>query len=355
MIFRPNTIFLVYEGDTEDTVIRSIFQTHGINEKREGVVLFSADGKGNIKKDLNLLTRQLKKNGICSFWTTEEGLRNAYPGTFGYRIRNVTITPEYSTLSVPIKGVLKNEGFSRVSRSDGEMRVLSRFTEVIPLSEFNLRSDMKVLGLPDDHLLTLEGSGIETFWNLEFPSITDPYGLDNLTDIVLTFDLLAQYSVNLEEKSRKTKRNKIQHLILISARKYQSKFLKEFKEKEHFVVVEIDVDQIGLPRSELNHKVKNLIIFLSGSKIPTKVKGIFKSTRPLIERNLTFENGIANSNLFPLSTEPHTSMPEKLNDFVDIPVKQKFVITFNKKDNPGEDLSGIGDVVLGIEYSADIK
>lgn len=67
MIYRPNTIFLVYEGDTEDTVIRSIFQNQVINEKIEGIVLFSAHGKGNIKKNLNLLARQLKEDSIDLF------------------------------------------------------------------------------------------------------------------------------------------------------------------------------------------------------------------------------------------------------------------------------------------------
>lgn len=67
MTYRPNTIFLVYEGDTEDVVIRSIFQTQVINEKREGIVLFSGEGKGNIKKNLKLLARQLKEDGIDLF------------------------------------------------------------------------------------------------------------------------------------------------------------------------------------------------------------------------------------------------------------------------------------------------
>ena len=67
MIYRPNTIFLVYEGATEDAVIRAIFQTQGINEKREGIVLFPAYGKGNIKKNLDLLARQLKEDGIDLF------------------------------------------------------------------------------------------------------------------------------------------------------------------------------------------------------------------------------------------------------------------------------------------------
>lgn len=67
MIYRPNTVFLVYEGDTEDVVIRSIFQTQAINEKREGIVLFSAGGKGKIKKNLNLLARQLKEDNIDLF------------------------------------------------------------------------------------------------------------------------------------------------------------------------------------------------------------------------------------------------------------------------------------------------
>ena len=66
-IYTPNSLLIIYEGATEDTVIRQIFQSLGINEKSEGIILFDAEGKGNIKKNLNFLAKQARDDGLDLF------------------------------------------------------------------------------------------------------------------------------------------------------------------------------------------------------------------------------------------------------------------------------------------------
>src|SRR5262245_10303238 len=94
--------------------------------------------------DFPLQFAHLKQTGTCTFMTREEPFRYAYPGTYGYRIRAVTLTPRsYSGIERP-KGLLVNLGVSTVSRSDGSTHALLRPQDAQPISEFRLVDDMGV-------------------------------------------------------------------------------------------------------------------------------------------------------------------------------------------------------------------
>ena len=77
--------------------------------------------------------------------------------------------------------------------ADGTSIMSVRFPDAKPLSEFSLRKDMAVFGMPDESLMTFEGSGFESFWGLQFPATANPFGLDSLLDVQMTFDLTAFY------------------------------------------------------------------------------------------------------------------------------------------------------------------
>jgi len=309
----------------------------------------------SLMRDFPFAFGQLKKTGQCYFKTEEAPFRHAYPGTYGYRIRNVTVVVDSSTVNSSAKGMLRNQGISLISRSDGKMHASTRFTEGLPLSEFQLRKDMMVFGLPDDTQLVFEGSGVETFWTLEFPSEANAYGIDNVADIMLTFDVLAQYSTDLYNKDRTSAPTSIQRLVFISALKFQPKSIDELKSGASSVNINFDMSSVGIPKKESNHKIKNLIIFLTGDKAPDKVKASFKSVSPPISRNLLFENGIAISNVPPLPSDPSPRIPLPLNTFVDIRAQQILTLTIKKSENPGVDFSKVTDVILGLDYLADLR
>jgi hypothetical protein len=134
----------------------------------------------SLARDFPLEFGQMKKRGKCIFRTEELPFRYAFPGTYGYRIRAITVTANSLLKNEPIRGLLKNRGFSSISRSNGESRTITRPPSASPISEFRLRDDMAVFELPGETLMPFEGSGIDSFWELEFPIISNPYGRESV-------------------------------------------------------------------------------------------------------------------------------------------------------------------------------
>jgi gas vesicle protein len=309
----------------------------------------------SLMRNFPLSFGQMKKTGECLFKTEESLFRQAYPGTFGYQIKNVTVTIEYSIPSIPAKGMLRNYGTSLKSRSNGEMHISTRFDEGLPISEFRFTNDITIFGMPNETTLPFEGIGIETFWTLDFPLAANPYGINHVTDIMLTFDLTAQYSAELYEKERLSAPDSIQRLIFISSRKYQSKVIDEFRGSASSVDLIFNIQSIGLPKNETNRKIKNIVIFVSGTKVPDKIIASVNSNKPTINCSITFEKGIASSNVGPTIDDPSSSTPHPLNAFVNIQAEQIFTLAIKKSENPGTNFSEVTDVILGIEYNAQIS
>jgi hypothetical protein len=64
-----------------------------------------------------------------------------------------------------------------------------RFAEGFSLSEFRIKNDTLVFGLPNEALLYFGSGGIGTFGNLEFSSPGESYSLHNtVADILVTLD-----------------------------------------------------------------------------------------------------------------------------------------------------------------------
>ena len=92
--------------------------------------------------------------------------------------------------------MLTNGGFSLLRRSPGAPRVpLLRFADAYPISEFRLRSDLALYGMPGEQLLPFEGAGFTTTWTLELPPQVNAIGLNRITDVRITFDVQAAYEV----------------------------------------------------------------------------------------------------------------------------------------------------------------
>lgn len=230
--------------------------------------------------------------------------------------------------------MLRNYGTSLKSRSNGEMHISTRFDEGLPISEFRFTNDITIFGMPNETTLPFEGIGIETFWTLDFPLAANPYGINHVTDIMLTFDLTAQYSAELYEKERLSAPDSIQRLIFISSRKYQSKVIDEFRGSASSVDLIFNIQSIGLPKNETNRKIKNIVIFVSGTKVPDKIIASVNSNKPTINCSITFEKGIASSNVGPTIDDPSSSTPHPLNAFVNIQAEQIFTLAIKKARTP---------------------
>ena len=69
----------------------------------------------------------------------------------------------------------------------------------MPFSDFNIRQDGSLYGLAGETLLNFEGSGLESWWTIEFPKAANRQGLDDITDVLITFDVTSSYAPELYE------------------------------------------------------------------------------------------------------------------------------------------------------------
>ncbi len=148
----------------------------------------------SLARDLPLAFGQLKQKGRCTFSLSDDDLLAAYPGTFAHRIRAVDVAVDVPGTVLAAAGMLTNSGFSLLRRSPDAARVpLLRYADAYPISEFRIRGDRALHGMPGEQLMPFEGAAFTTTWTLELPPAANPAGLQRLTDVRITFDLEAGY------------------------------------------------------------------------------------------------------------------------------------------------------------------
>ena len=309
----------------------------------------------SLARDFPLQFGQLKKAGRCTFKTEELPLRFAYPGTYNDRIRAVTVTLNNVAVTNPVRGLLRNQGVSLLSRlnqdNEEETHVSVRPVDALPISEFRLSNDMAVYSLPDEALLPFEGSGVETFWELEFPAVANPYGLANVADILLTFDIRAHYSSALYPQHIGSIPSAVRRSVFASAKRHQPQSLIALHSATVAVNIDFNMAAIGLPTQEFNRKVKNVVLFMIG-ETPLTFAATLASAAT--KADASFVKSIAISNAPPLSNSQSSAPLSPLNALVNEDVTQTFRLRIDKSTSPGVDFSKVSDVILGMEYSADL-
>jgi hypothetical protein len=311
----------------------------------------------SLARDFPLQFAKLIGTGRCRFATQEDPFRQAYPGTYGYRIRAVTVTLNRSGVTSPPRGLLTNRGVSTLSRLDEagqiELHPSVRPADALPISEFRLATDQTVYSLPDEALLPFEGSGVETEWNLEFPAAANPYGLGSLADVLLTFDVRAHYSPELYMTDLANVPHSTQRLIAVSAARHAPQGLADLTGSAATATFEFDSRRIGLAASESNRKAVNLFFLIVDSQLPSAQVSVASGAAPQV--NVAFQNGVLASNNPPLSDAQSTVPHSPLNALAaGLSLDQVISLTIKKASNPGIDFSTVKDVVLGIEYQADL-
>jgi hypothetical protein len=309
----------------------------------------------SLARDFPLQFAQLLTTGQCFFLTQELPLRWAYPGTYGYRV--IAVTPRLSRFgaSAPVRGLLSNNGISQISGGDGSMSPSYRPADALPISEFNLETtDMQIYGLPGGTLMQFEGSGIESLWKLEFSAAANTYGLRGLLDVLITFNLRAQYSPSLYQSQIQQMPTTVTKLVLVSASSQQLSGLADLQGKPNQATIAFDLTVIGLPPREQNRTVNNVFVFLVGAKNAGSVKASFVSATPAQTTPFVLTNGTAFSNAPPI-TDPQSNVAlSPLNVVKGISVDQTLSLVIDKTQNSGVDFSAVQDVLLGVDYQADV-
>lgn len=306
----------------------------------------------SMARDFPIAFGQLKKHGSCWFATSETPLRLAYPGVYGYRLRCVSIGLTYADEAMPHKGMLSNNGFSMVTRNDGSMHRLLRYPDALPLSEFNMRGDMFVYELPDETLLPFEGSGIETAWELSLSRLGDATSLENLTDVLLTFDMRASYAAVLDASHRAALPASLKKSVLISGRAQNPGEVSRFKKDGDVLTLTFQPALAAGNSVEKMRTVTLLALMLSGVD-QTPVTASLTAAADGITAFFDLTDGIALSNAGFLAAA-NGGLPLPLNDLTGLSADQPFTLTMDAAANPGVDFSKMYDVQMVVEYEAQV-
>lgn len=305
--------------------------------------------------DFPLQFVELKRTGSCRFQTTELPFRQAYPGTYGHRIIALNVAVKAVNGTYPARGLLRNEGVSLVSRINGETHYSVRFPDAFPLSEFRLSEDMLIYSLPGEALMSFEGSGVETFWELVFPTHANPYGFQSIADIQLTFDVRASYSPTLYAKDMKALPSRLNRFLNFSARVFSPAGLLALKnvskDAPSEVELSFDLTLAPLPHNETDRRITNLYVaFVTAGAFDLTVKFGPKggpTTDMPLQQGAAYSNGGAWN-----SQQQPPQPPQVLNQFINSPVEKVWQLKLDKNLYPHADFSQVFDVVLGVEYEA---
>jgi hypothetical protein len=306
----------------------------------------------SLARDFPMQYGQLKTTGYCAFRTEEAVFRQPHPGTRSYRLRAVSVTVQQLNMLYPLRGSLTNFGVSISKPQQSGEHLLVRPAESLPISEFRLENDMALYGLPGETLLTFEGSSAESFWELSFPSAANPSGLDGLADILLTFDLFAEFAPNQFTADLAAPTSKTRKWVLVSAAHYDPGAITSMAGPSTSVNVVFDLRKVKLPRQEKIRQIKNVALWFIAANGPGDFKAKMLSEKPRKSIELAFTDGFAISSL-----QPEPSLPvlpaSPLNAFAGQDPEQTFTLSISRPRN-SRAFSDVADVVLALEYEASL-
>lgn len=298
----------------------------------------------SLARDLPLAFGQLKRTGKCTFTLTDDDLLVAHPGTYAHRIRAVDVFVDVPGTTVATRGILTNSGFSLLRREpgDGARVPLLRFADAYPISEFRVRNDLALHGLPGEQLLPFEGAAFTTTWTLQLPTEANPGGLDRVTDVRITFDVQAAYDAESTDAS--VPPGASNRSMFVSALALDTLGLATLHKPGKTAKLKLDLGSLAIPP---NGVITNIAVLLPGV-----TSGSFNSTLQFGREAATpfqINDGMAMSNTGPLSDgDPAHALP--LNAAIGGSPARPATLTISKGNN-GALLTQARDVLLWVEYN----
>jgi hypothetical protein len=266
----------------------------------------------------------------------------AHPGTFAHRIRAVDVFVDAPGTTVQPRGMLTNGGFSRFRREPGGApQPLVRFADAYPVSEFRVRRDFELHGLPGERLLPFEGSGFATSWTLELPKSANATGLNRITDVRITFDVQAAYAV--KDAAAGAMPQSSSRAVFVSALAIDSTGLATLRKSGVAAKVSLSLDKLALPVGAV---ITNLAVLLPGVEGGNFNAELRFGNAPATPFKIS--DGLAMSNNGTFSDgNPANALP--LNQSVGGSPARPAVLTIDKGGD-GAQLAKARDVLLWLEY-----
>lgn len=298
----------------------------------------------SLARDLPLAFGQLKATGRCTFTLTDDDLLAAHPGTFAHRIRALDVAVDLPGTVVPARGILTNSGFSLLRRAPGATRVpLLRFADAYPVSEFRLRSDLALYGLPGEQLLPFEGAAFTTTWTLELPQAVNAAGLNRVIDVRITFDVQAAYEVPAGAAAAPPQPSS--RSMFVSALALDGTGLATLRNAtKPEAKLRFDLDQLALPAGAAITNLAVVLPGVDGGTVAAKLR--FGSGA---EKSFQIADGLAMSNTGVLS-DGVPANARALNAAATGPAARPATMTITKGSNASR-LAQARDALLWVEYS----
>ena len=160
--------------------------------------------KSPVKKTISLADRrpmafqQLKQTGRCFFQTELEDFDREHPGLYLCKLRNVELLFVGITGASSLAGSLRNVGVSKFRNASGGVLTRHYPSDVMPLSQYDLRQDALAFRVSPNDLRLFENNGIDTLWQLELPLDANDFDFGEILDVQLVIYYDGLFSPNLE-------------------------------------------------------------------------------------------------------------------------------------------------------------
>jgi hypothetical protein len=160
--------------------------------------------KAPVKKVLSLADsfvmafHALKSNGRCFFQTEFAEFDRNHPGLYLCKLRNVELVFVGITRATSISGSLRNVGVSKFRRENGAVVARLYPSDVMPLSQYEIRQDALAFRFNPNDLRLFENNGIDTLWQLELPKDANDFDYNEILDVHLVLYYDGFFSPSLE-------------------------------------------------------------------------------------------------------------------------------------------------------------
>jgi hypothetical protein len=163
--------------------------------------------KAPMKQSLSLADQfpmafdQLLRTGRTLFETTLEHFDRRYPGFYLQKVKQVELLFVGLAGVEGVHGTLRNIGLSKFRRKDGSIVSQAYPSDVMPLTDYNVRQDAVVFQLSSNELRLFENNGIATVWQLDLPLGSNTFDLRQILDVQLVLYYDGFFSPGLEQST----------------------------------------------------------------------------------------------------------------------------------------------------------
>jgi Tc toxin complex TcA C-terminal TcB-binding domain len=312
--------------------------------------------KAPIKKMISLADafpmafQHLKTKGRCFFQTELSDFDREHPGLFLCKLRNVELLFVGITRATSIAGTLRNVGVSKFRLESGELATRLYPSDVMPLSQYDIRQDALAFRFNPNDLRLFENNGIDTLWQLSLPMDANDFDFSEILDVQLVLYYDGFFSPSLEST--------VQAALPKSDTASRAFSMRLMFPDELFYLknqgdAELVFDAGMFPRNQTK---------LTRSAVTLKVTG-----DPAVTVGLTLQLASKEfGNLLTIQTDANgeinsTAPGNPLKDLHDRLMFDQWTVKITANDNPTLvkdgvlDLKGIADILIFFEYRFDYR